>query len=182
MKETKGTRRFLYDLGPRLTSTGRSKESILVQDVGFSEVRLSAGAPRVLNFSPLIKGDTRSGPVLGSCCLKSRPLESKLAPLGTKTHTIWLRLLLCGHLWSQNESCVHSVPRGHSFRPQGCPLKPRRCHPGLRGAHSRWYPFRSQGCLPKALIAISSSRRDDSRPQGDISSPRESFQAQRCSL
>jgi hypothetical protein len=43
---------------------------------------------RVLNFSPLIKGGTRSGPVLGSHCLKSRSLESELAPLGTKTHTL----------------------------------------------------------------------------------------------
>jgi len=64
------------------------KESVLVQDVGFSEARLSAGIPRVLNFSFLIKGDTSSGPVLGSRCLNLRPLESKLTPLGTKTHTL----------------------------------------------------------------------------------------------
>ena len=77
---------------------------------------------------------------------------------------------------------THSSPRGAHSGPKGSHSGPNGANSGSNGAHSRWCPFRSQGCLPKALIAISSSRRDDSRPQGDLSSPRESFQVQRCSL
>ena len=77
---------------------------------------------------------------------------------------------------------AHSGPKSTHSSPRGAHSGPKGSHSGSNGAHSRWCPFRSQGCLPKALIAISSSRRDDSRPQGDLSSPRESFQVQRCSL
>jgi hypothetical protein len=57
------------------------KESILVQDVGFSEVRLSAGTPRVLNFSPLVKGDTPFGTSI------RLPLP-EVAPSGVKTSSL----------------------------------------------------------------------------------------------